>query len=73
MSHPLYGKGANGVQSLVSFSEVMQNCEAKFMHFLFCFQITNSELKGKVEISLEKTVNSTFVRISLLVNSILNH
>lgn len=52
--HSLYGRGAHIVQSLVHFFEMMQTYEAKFKHFLLYFQITNSELKGEVEIYLEK-------------------
>lgn len=51
----------------------MQTCEAKFKYFLLYFQITELELKKKVEIYLEKTINFTSVRISLLINSTLSH
>lgn len=73
MSHLLYGRGTHRAQSLVHFFEMMQTYEAKCKHFLLYFQITNSELKGEVEIYLEKTVNFTFVRISLPMNNILSH
>lgn len=41
MSYSLYDKRANGVKSLVPFSEVMQTYEAKCMHFLLYMQIIN--------------------------------